>query len=192
MAKKTKAVTYPTKKTLNLAIKEKSPFRPQKLIPLLLVVLFAVALFAKFAVIDRLNEYYALQDQAADKDMQVARLTQELKEYPEVLEVYSRYSVSWMNADVKATVERTDILDLIEKELVPYASIRNISIAGNTVSLQLGGITLEDASQLVNNIKARDDVSNVSIYSADTKPEVGLNASISMLINVKLPEGGAK
>ena len=48
-------VTYPSKRTINLAIREKSPFRPQKLIPLLLLILFAAALFAKFAVVDRLN-----------------------------------------------------------------------------------------------------------------------------------------
>ena len=49
-----KQAAYPSKVTLNLAMREKSQFAPTKLIPLLLVLIVLAGLFGKFAVADRL------------------------------------------------------------------------------------------------------------------------------------------
>ena len=52
---KKKQAAYPSKVTMNLAMKEKSQFSPVKLIPLLLILVVLATLFGKFAVADRLS-----------------------------------------------------------------------------------------------------------------------------------------
>ena len=49
-----KQAAYPSKVTLNLAMREKSQFAPAKLVPLLLILIVLAGLFGKFAVADRL------------------------------------------------------------------------------------------------------------------------------------------
>lgn len=194
MAKKApKKAVYPTKRTLNLAIKEKSPFRASRLVPLLLIILVAAFCFSKFAVVDRINEMNQKQAQAAQLAAENTALTVAVQEYPEVYREYIKYSVDWMDYNERTMIDRTDALDIIEKELVPYCAVRSVAITGNTASLQLSGITLQEASGLVQNLVSRDDVADVAVFSADTNNEQGLNASIAMLITMepKNMEGGA-
>ena len=49
-----KSVVYPSKTTINLVIKEKSKWRPGRVLPMVLALAAAVVLFGKFAVADRL------------------------------------------------------------------------------------------------------------------------------------------
>ena len=188
---KNKKLHYPSKVTLNLAMREKSPFRPSRLLPPLLLLIIAAALFGKFAVADRLSQVGAAQQALIQLEQRRDELVQATQGYEELLEEYDRYSIHWMSDDEKALVLPSDMLDLMEQELMPYSQVQSASFTGNTLSLQLGGITLEDTSKIVQRLYQLPQVVNVSVYTASSKTETARNASVSMVITMtNTQEGG--
>lgn len=180
--KRLRKSAYPSKTTLNLAMKEKGEFHLSRLIPLLLIIFILVVAFAKFAVADRLSAIYLLEAEAASLRLQQEALAIETEAYGEVLDEYSRYSIDWMDSKEVSLIDRTEILKLAEEELMPRSELRSIAVSDNTVSVQLAGLTLSEASKLVESLSLRKGVRSVNIYSATTRNEAGLSASISMVI----------
>ena len=189
--------TYPSKKTINLCIKEKPAIDPLKALPLILLVLIAVAAFGKFAVLDRLNAMTAAQARVNEAARNFNMLAEEYKSYEGVEEEYEHYSVGWMAEDEKNLVERTKMLDLINDEVLPSAKVTNIGFTGNTISVQLKNTNLSDVSALVELLNKRDDVEKVAVYTANVdevkynKDKEKLNTTnVSLVITMKA--GGDK
>ena len=193
MGLKKKQVTYPSKTTLNLAMKEKSQFAPGKLIPLLLVLAVLAGLFGKFAVADRLAKVDRAQAELSALQQQKSSLEAATADFEELSEKYARYSTGWMTEDEQAAVTRTEMLSLVENELMPGSQLRRVSASGNILSVELGRVTLEDASRIVQNLYQRPDVTNVAIYTASTKDEPGSQATVSLVITMtRVSEGGGQ
>ena len=186
---KKKAAVYPSKTSLNLCVREESQFSPKKLIPALLIILVLAALFGKFAVADRFAALYEVQAQAAALSNQKASLAAATADYNAVLEEYERYSTDWMNSDEMLAVERTHMLDLVESEFMSRCQVRNIVISGNILSVQLGGVSLDDVSGFVQTLYERSDIVNVAVYTASA--EDGEGSLVSMVVTMsKEFEGG--
>lgn len=191
MGLKKKQTAYPSKVTLNLAMKEKSQFAPGKLIPLLLLLVILAGLFSKFAVADRLVKVDRAQAELSALQQRKADLEAATAGYKELSEKYARYSIGWMTEDEQAAVTRLDMLSLIEKELMPGSRVRRVSAGDNVLSVELSGITLEDTSRFVQNLYQRPDVTNVEVYTASTKDEPGTQATVSMVITMtRVSQGG--
>lgn len=188
---KKKQVTYPSKTTLNLAMKEKSQFAPGKLIPLLLVLAVLAGLFGKFAVADRLAKVDRAQAELSALQQQKSSLEAATADFEELSEKYARYSTGWMTEDEQAAVTRTEMLSLVENELMPGSQVRRVSASGNILSVELSGVTLEDTSRFVKRLYQRPDVTNVAVYTASTKYEPGIQATVSMVITMtRVSKGG--
>lgn len=188
---KGKAVAVPSKTTLNLAIREKNPLSPVKVIPSVAILLIAAFLFSKFAVADRLVKVSQAQGQLARLEAQEQALIDAVADYDAVAGLYARYSVGWMTDEEKTLLLRSEILDLIQEELMPNSRIGNFSISGNILSVQMSGITLNGTSQLVQRLYQLPSVTNVSVYTAATKEDTGDQVSVSMVITMTIPpEGG--
>lgn len=187
-----KKAVYPYKKSLNLCIKEKSPFRPERLVPLLIAVFALAVLFGKFAVADRLIQASKMQTQASILTQRRNTLLAETAGYDELYDEYHRYSTGWMEDNEKLLVRRSEMLDLIESMLMPQSTVREINASGNTLSVTLGGVTLDDTSRFVQALYARDDVENVAVYTASTKDEYTDLAAVSMVITMTQDKGGDK
>ena len=190
-----KKVVYPSKTTLNLCIKEKSQFNAARLIPLLLIVLILAAVFCKFGVIDRMQRTSKLQAETAALRSQRDALNAELANYDDIAAQYSRYSIGWMTEDEKTLVKRSDMLDLVESMLMPGHEVRDVTVNNNMLSATIAGVTLQDTSKLVEALYAREDVSNVVVYTASngtTKDgETGVPA-VSMIITMQAVEEGGE
>ena len=140
---KKKQAAYPSKVTMNLAMKEKSQFAPVKLIPLLLILVVLATLFGKFAVADRLAKVDRAQAELSALQQRKANLETATVGYEKLSETYARYSIGWMTEDEQAAVTRLEMLSLVEKELMPGSRVRRVSAGGNILSVELSGITLE-------------------------------------------------
>ena len=151
---------------INLALKEKDPMRPSVLVPAIIGVCLAVALLAKFAVIDRYNKMYALQSQASSLEATNTALNKSLEEYDDVLAQYNLYSTSFMTDNEKALVEKEEMLKLIDDVLVKSGDVLSINSSSNVVTAEITGISLDEASNLVDILNARDDVESVSVSNA--------------------------
>ena len=162
---KKNAVQYPIKKTMNF-VHHQSGINLKKLIPALVLVLIIGALFAKFAILDPLAKRDVALGELTDKQTQLALINGKLTGYEELAQQYGRYSYGWMNETEVNMVSRMDVLQLVEQEIATKAIIDNMAVNNNVLTLNIHGITLEQASTMVRSLEERGLVESAAVYNA--------------------------
>ena len=162
---KKNAVQYPSKKTMNF-VHHQSGINLKKLIPALVLVLIIGALFAKFAILDPLAKRDVALGELTDKQTQLALINGKLTGYEELAQQYGRYSYGWMNESEVNMVSRMDVLQLVEQEIATKAIIDNMAVNNNVLTLNIHGITLEQASTMVRSLEERGLVESAAVYNA--------------------------
>lgn len=180
-APKKAAIVAPSKKTMNF-VHHQSSFNPKKVIPIVLIVLIVAAVFLKFGVLDMLDKKAAAQAELDQKLQQLALVEAKLEGYDELAMEYGRYSYGWMNDTEVNMVSRMDVLNLIERKISPKATIDNFAVNNNVLTLNIHGITLEEASKMVKSLEAAKLVESASVYNAVA--EAAEEAKIFMSINL--------
>ena len=180
-APKKAAIVAPSKKTMNF-VHHQSSFNPKKVIPIVLIVLIVAAVFLKFGVLDMLDKKAAAQAELDQKLQQLALVEAKLEGYDELAMEYGRYSYGWMNDTEVNMVSRMDVLNLIERKISPKATIDNFAVNNNVLTLNIHGITLEEASRMVKSLEAAKLVESASVYNAVA--EAAEEAQIFMSINL--------
>lgn len=189
--KEKKGAEAPAKDVMNLAMREARNIQLKKLLPIAAGILVVCALFAKFGVADR---YGFLNSRTAERNALQSKkdaIVAETADFNEVSAEYARYSVGWMTPAEQSMVKRTDILKLIDTELAPRCDIVSLSVADNSISVRMRGITLDQTSKLVETLNQREDISNVDFSVASSEYEGG-ETLICLLITVTNAEGGAQ
>ena len=190
--KKQKKVVYPSKTTMNLAMKEKSPFRPSRLIPPLLLVLALLGVFGKFAVVDRLAAVQEAQAQLAQLQEQRDTLLEATADFDDLSLAYAKYSHDWMTPEMLAAIPGGEILDLVQQYIMPVATVRSVDSSGSIIALQLGGLDLAGTSQLVDTLYALPTITDVQVNTAESKhPSAKVN-DVTLVITMGTPEEGGK
>lgn len=171
----------PTKKTMNFS-RHVSSFDLRKMAPYLIVIVIALALFAKFGFIDQLSKKTDAYSQLADIQSQQEMLNLKLKDYPELEKQYGRYSYGWMNEDEVSLVDRMEVYSLIESKVKDTAVIENFAVNGNVITMNIRGITLIQASAVVKDLESSPMVESAYVYSAEA--ENAEQAEMFMTINI--------
>ncbi|MDO4271200.1 MAG: hypothetical protein Q4C72_09810 [Eubacteriales bacterium] len=180
---------YPEKTSLNLAMRERTINSPSRIIPIAVVLAVLIGLFAKFAVIDRLMAVNLAQREVAEIKRQVDELDAANAGYDELLDEYALHSTSWMSTMELALVDRAAVFGLLESAVLPSAQLRDLSMQENTLSLSLTGLSLRDASDIVTRLKARDDVLDVSVYTAGSAAGLDNTRTGSVTMTITLTNG---
>lgn len=157
---------WPTKRTLNLVIREKTWSSPSRVTPLLVAIILAAALFSKLAVADRLAQVSRSEAENARLRQSISQLRADYADYDRVESQYRRYSYGSLSETERALPDRLAVLDLLEAKLLPAAQVKNMAVGGNSLSLTLAGITLEQTSGLVASLEDSDIVDSVAVYTA--------------------------
>lgn len=63
-------------------------------------------------------------------------------------------------------VSRMDVLQLVEQEISTKAIIDNMAVNNNVLTLNIHGITLEQASTMVRSLEERGLVESAAVYNA--------------------------
>lgn len=163
VAKGSRRRTAPTKRTLNLMIREKKPFRAAVWIPCILVVLILAAVFAKFAVYDRYVKLNAAEDALEAKKAELAAIVDSYSDYDEVQEQYNRYTYTGFDRTI---ADRLDVMDILERLVFPVSDVTRLSMSGKTVNMTLTGMTLSEVSELVTKLEAEPLVDGVTVSTA--------------------------
>jgi cell division protein FtsB len=160
-----KAVQMPGKKTMNF-VHHQSSFNLKKVLPVLVIILAIGAVFAKFGFMDPLAEKTAAYKELAQKQEQLAAINAKLTGYEELVKEYGRYSYGWMDETEVNMVSRMDVLHLVEEEISSKAYIDNLAVNNNVLTLNIHGITLEQASAMVKSLEERGLVESAAVYNA--------------------------
>jgi len=168
-----------SKKTMNFA-RHQSSFNIRKVLPVLLLLLIAFAAFVKVAIMDPTEDKVHAYNVLAYKQAQLAAANEKLAGYEALQQEYGRYSYGWMNENEINTVNRIEILELVEQKISPAAEIANLSISNNVLTLNISGLTLEEASTMVINIEQSPMVDSAFLHNAvsATAEEAAISISI--------------
>ena len=177
--KKTPAL--PSKKTMNF-VHHESSFNPKKVLPLAIVVVLVAGLFAKFGIMDQLDKKTAAYNDLAQRQEQLAVVNAKLAGYDELAKQYGRYSYGWMDESEVNMVSRMDVLALVEQKISPASVIENIAVNNNVLTLNIHGITLEQASAMVMSLEESEMVSSATVYSASAENAEDASIFLSIIL----------
>ena len=181
VAKTKKTPALPTKKTMNF-VHHESSFNPKKVLPLAIVVVLVAGLFAKFGIMDQLDKKTAAYNDLAQRQEQLAVVNAKLAGYDELEKQYGRYSYGWMSESEVNMVSRMDVLALVEQKISPASVIENIAVNNNVLTLNIHGITLEQASAMVKSLEESEMVSSATVYSASAENAEDASIFLSIIL----------
>ena len=158
------------KRTMNF-VHHKSNFNIMAVLPVALVLIVASSVFIKVGFLDKMDEKTRAYSELAAQQEKLAAVNAQLATFEDMTMEYGRYSYGWMTEGEIGLVNRIEILDLIEKKIAPYATVENININNNVLTMNLHGITLEQTSKMVRRLEATDMVQQARVYSASASDD---------------------
>lgn len=185
---------YPHKVGINLNMREKQTGTVLTLVIGCAAIVLLAGLAAKFGVIDQYRRLSQAEEAYAQVHRQYEAVQKELADYDKVLNEYRSYSMDWTGEDdtgLFSNVSRQDVLDLIETEMMPNGTVNSIQVLGNSVLVNMSGMTLARISEMFRVIEQNPIVDRVELNVAETdKDRTDLLLDFSLSIALKTEEVG--
>ena len=173
---------YPVKTDINLAIREKEQNKLSTTIPTFIILVIAIAIFSKFAVINRLEQASEAENSATVAQQQLETLKEYTNNYPKVLEEYNALLASKSSLNVVATpMER---LGLVERYLISASQVNSFDVVDDVITAQISGVTLNQISTIYANLMSDPLIENVQVYTASTNDKNNSLTTATMTIQL--------
>ena len=175
----------PSKRNINLYIRENDGNSAQVVIPLaifLIVVVFAVY---RLGVVDRLAKLASLQQQNAQLKTQLEQLDDTASSYDEVLEEYRRFTTSYLADDEKGMVSRERIFAMLDESTEGIGNITSISIEGNQVGVIVDMSSLEDIDTIQDRLNGMENINEIMVSTAKGTNNVDVEGYIIFTVKQK-------
>ncbi len=132
------------------------------------------AAVAKFGVADQYNRLSEAERSYAEVHAQHKEMQQAIADYPAVEQEYRTYSRSWLTEDsgLAVSVDRLDVLDLLEDHMMTCGNVRSFSISGTTVFVSMSGMNLEEISVMFIDLQQQPIVKSASLNIASTADDL--------------------
>jgi len=182
---------YPEKSYINLVQKEKKGNNALA-IGLFVLFMIALAVFVKFAVLDRLNKIAVLEANYNKTLAQLNAVREANGSYDEVKANYDSVTDWYMTEEEKAEVDKSNVFRMLEDDLMPYVGLASVQISGKTITIQTDVTNLQTVSMFLNRLQAdsRNGFVTVTTAAADrTYKDAGNNDVIASII---ITYGGAE
>ena len=181
-----KSVT-PSKNTMNF-VHHESSFNVKKLIPVIGVIVVIAAVGVKFGFLDQLDKKTRKYNELADRQSIFASFEAALSDYNKTEEEYGKYSYGWMAEEETAIVDREQIMELLEETVQSRAGIKSIAINSNAVTLNLHGLTLEQAGTIVAELEESPIVNSAAIQNIKSVDDDLTEVTMSVVFAKEVPE----
>lgn len=177
---------YPVKTDINLAIREKKQNKLSTNIPTFIILVIAIAIFSKFAVINRLEQASEAENSATVAQQQLETLKEYTNNYPKVLEEYNALLASKSSINVVATpMER---LGLVERYLISASQVNSFDVVDDVITAQISGVTLNQISAIYANLMSDPLIENVQVYTASTNDNNNSLTTATMTIQLTVDD----
>lgn len=166
-----KAVRCPTKRSVNLAKRESRSRNIVTLVCGIALIAVLAAAVAKFGVIDQLARQREAENAYNATHAQYLEMQQAIENYPAVEQEYRTYSRKWMQDDTSGmfvSVDRIDVLALLENHLLPYGKVKNLIVQAETMVVSMSGMNLEQISTMFAKLQEQPIVSSAVLNIAAT------------------------
>lgn len=186
MAKRSRAGTMPSKRTMNLYYKPDRTTGPATAALYILFALTVLLAAAKIGIYDKLYELRQAWEQLSRVQAEERQYAGRLSDYNEVLHRYHLYAAT---EDERATTDRLEILDLLDDHIRTVAEVNYVSIAGDSVSVRLSGVTLAETAEILRSLRDEPIVSDATVSTASTNgggqaddPSMPVTANITITL----------
>ena len=181
---------YPSKTTVNLIVRERTAHQVSRAACGIVILAVLVALFCKFAVIDRISAAARAEAAAAAAEQELAEYQRSNERFDEVRLEYERYFSSDLTGSGAGASDCMQVLGLMEEKLMPSAQVVSASFEKYLLTVQLAGIDLSQVSGILADLTESPLVESVEISNADTGEDArDARATVSMTIHLSA-EGG--
>ena len=175
------ASNYPTKRTINF-ISNKQEKSDRLSVILFAVFLLFLALFVKFGVVDQLNKVSRAESAYAILEGRLNSLKSELSDYDAVSNEYNEIIGNFLNDNERSYMDRTDILKMVQQDVMANVEIKSISISGNRIRISTGVTTLNTVSEIVKILD--EDTRNASVTVKSTKADSTYSERVTAEIEI--------
>ncbi len=158
----------PVKRSINLIGVGEKRIKVGVAIPAIILILIAAAALSKFGVVDRLIA-------VSEAEREVSRLRGELNDayrtlegYGELAEEYAHYTVTGMTNEELTRVDRGEVVELIQRVILPTTTSGTWTLTGNQLSLSITGKTLQEINLLVQSLNEEELVDFCTVKTAAT------------------------
>ncbi|MDD2955836.1 MAG: hypothetical protein PHD67_05910 [Oscillospiraceae bacterium] len=183
---------YPSKTGMNLAMRDrKTKANPVFVVVSVILVAAIAVLFSQFAVVRPMAQVMQAKRTAQEAEQQLAMLEEHNADYEEIRHQYGVYANRGFTDDELARVDRLDVLELVENELMRAATVRSLAVTGNEVSTTLSDISLNRLSTLYLDLTENALVDSVTVTAVDGQGSVSDDANTTASIIIKLTTKGA-
>ncbi len=180
---------YPSKKTMNF-ISDKQSKTNKLSIVIFVVFMVLLLIFTKFFVIDTVSKTNDLISAYNANKSELNSLNEKLNDYEEVEEKYNELVGVFLNDDEKNCLNRTDIIKLLDDDVLPYVEITNFTISSNSVNVYTGVCSLNTISNVLSILQNDDRTHYVTINRTVADSEDNSLVSAEILITFADLEGG--
>ncbi len=158
----------PSKRSINMATVGQKKTRISTAILALILIIVAAAAIAKFAVMDRLDAVSREQQKVRDLRNQLSAANARLDSFGELQEKYAHYTLADLSSSELNRVERSDVVDLIERVVLPEAELNSWTVKQNQLTLDVTVDTLQDTNILAQLLNEDDMVDFAAVQKAVT------------------------
>lgn len=153
---------YPTKRSMNFIVDNEAKYNKISLVVFIIFMLGLLA-FTKFGVIDTLTKTSALESNYNSYQSSIDSLNEQLSKYDEVNEKYNELVGDFLTESEANSLNRMDIIDMLDDDVLPYVDITNFSVSGNQISVYTDVTDLNTVSKVLGILQNDDRTSYVTI-----------------------------
>jgi len=182
----TKKIRLPDKRSINLAEAGIKRIDLRIAIPAIILIIVAAALFSKFAVIDRLVAVSKAEAEVAELQRRVNDGYARMASFADINDLYAHYTYSYMTEEELERTDRVQIIDMLNRVVLPTAPIDSWSVTGNKMTVMMSGNTLEEINKIMQALMLEDIVDYCTINTATTKDKNDKSDNVSAQITIYL------
>ena len=167
-AMKLRARDLPVKRDINLATTGEKPIQAKLAIPATILIIIAAVLLSKFFVVDRLIDMSRAQGEVSSIQSQIDQGYARLSSAGDLTDEYAHYTYSAMTAEEMARTDRVDVLNLIQRVVLPQAMVSTWSVHENVLTLGLSQSSLQQINLLAQQLRDDPLVDFCTVTTAST------------------------
>ncbi len=161
----------PVKRSINFIGVGEKRIQVGLAVPAIILILLAAAALSKFAVVDRLIAVSKAEQGVSRLRIELNDAYKTLESYGELADEYAHYTISAMTREELTRVDRSQVVELIQRVILPTTTSGTWTLTGNQLSLSITGKTLQEINLLVQSLNEEELVDFCTVRTAATDDE---------------------
>ena len=147
------AKNLPVKRSINLAAVGEKPIQMKLAIPAIVLIVVGAVLLSKFFVVDRLLDMSRAQGEVNAVQSQLDQGYARLAESGDLADEFAHYTYSAMTDEELGRTDRVDVLNLIQRVVLPRAAVSTWTVHENVLTLGLSQSSLQQINLLAQQLR---------------------------------------